>query len=96
MKAAALTVLITTLVPEPFELTRERKATVQPVGDEQVASFFDATRNASGSTELDAVANLKDVTLSVFEFLSAQPKDQLGLGPARPRAVLHGLIRRRS
>src|SRR6266404_9606395 len=77
---------ISTLAPEPYELIREIKVVVQPDDDSFVATFFDANINASGNTQVDAVANLKDMLIAVFVSLEKEPK--LAKGTARQLAVL--------
>jgi hypothetical protein len=94
-QAASITIPIATLAPEPYDLIRTIPVVVQPVDDEYVASFVDANVNAAGCNETDAVANLKQVMLSIFEYLSAQPKGKLGPGPSRQLAVLREFIRKR-
>ena len=84
---------ITTLDPEPFELTKEVMVVVQPDDDSFVATFFDANINASGNTQVDAVANLKDMMIALFETLGKEKK--LGKGPAAQLAILRGLMRRK-
>lgn len=86
-QSGSITVPITSLAPEPFELRQTIQVVVQPCEDEFVASFFDANVNASGSTETDALANLKDVMLAIFRHLLAQPQGKLGPGPRRQLAV---------
>jgi hypothetical protein len=88
------TVSIASLAPEPFDLIKPIPVIVQPSDDEFIASFFDANINASGCTETDAVANLKDVMLGTLEVLLSQPPDRLGPGPTRQLAVLSEFIRR--
>ena len=89
----SIIVPITTLDPEPFELTRDVMVVVQPDDDSFVATFFDANINASGNTQVDAVANLKDLMIAIFETLENEKK--LGKGPAAQLAILRGLIRRK-
>jgi hypothetical protein len=91
----AIHVSITSLAPEPYELLKPIQVVVQPNDAEFIASFFDANVNASGDTETDAVANLKEIMLSVFAYLIGQPEGRLGIGPRRQVAVLREFIRRR-
>ena len=92
---AAVCVPIETLAPEPYEVLKPFHAVIQAVEDEYVASFFDANLNASGATQDEALANLKDVIVMVFESLTAHEPDQLGRGPARQLEVLKEFVRRR-
>lgn len=92
--ALAAVVPITTFAPEPFEVLRSMSVVIQPLGDEHLATFFDANINASGETQEEAFANLKDVLLGTFQMLERMSESQLGLGPKRQRAVLFECIRR--
>lgn len=96
MEQRVITVPITTFAPEPYELIKEIKAVVQPVEDEFVATFFDANINASGGTQQDAVANLKDIMLGLLEVLEEEPEAKLGKEPARQLAILREFIRRKA
>lgn len=89
----AAVVPITTFAPEPFEVLRPMSVVIQPLGDEHLATFFDANINASGETQEEAFANLKDVLLGTFQMLERMPESQLGPGPKRQRAVLFECIR---
>lgn len=86
---------ITTLAPEPFDVIKEIPVVIQPSDDEFLATFFDANVNASGCTETDAVSNLKDVLVGLFEYLDAQPPSRLGKAPTRQIAVLRQFVRKR-
>lgn len=92
--ALTAVVPITTFAPEPFEVLRPMSAVIQPIGDEHLATFFDANINASGETQEEAFANLKDVMLGTFQMLERMSESQLGPGPRRQRAVLSECIRR--
>lgn len=93
-RSAPVCVPIETLAPEPYEVIKPFHAVVQAQGEEYVASFFDANLNASGATQEDAVLNLKDVIVAVFETLTGHEPDQLGPGPARQLEVLKEFVRR--
>lgn len=84
------------LAPEPYVLRREINVLVLPDDDSYVATFVDANINASGDTVPEAVANLKDMMVSLFERLSKEPRDKLGKWPARQLAVLQELIQRKT
>jgi len=92
----SLIVPITTFAPEPFEVIREIKSVVQVSDDEFCASFFDANVNAAGCNEAEAIDNLKDLILSRFQFLEAQPPEKLGRALAKQLAVLREFVRRRA
>ncbi len=94
-KGTSLVVPITTFAPEPYDVIRRLEVVVQPSDEEYIATFFDANVNASGCTETEAVANLKDVMLALFEYFASLPAKRLGPGPKRQFAVLRKFIRRR-
>jgi len=85
---------ITTFEPEQFELLKPIQVVVQPTGDGYMCTFFDANVNASGETQVEAVANLKSVILDTFEDLESEKKP-LGPGPNQQLAVLRSFIKRR-
>jgi predicted RNase H-like HicB family nuclease len=91
-KRASIAV-ISTFAPEPFGVRKQIPVVIQPFDDEFIASFFDANINAQGSNETEALENLKDVMLGVFEHLSAQRSNRLGPEPKRQLAVLQEFIK---
>lgn len=91
----SLTVSITTLEPSPLRLVRDIPVVIQPTGDDYVATFFDANISATGDTETEAVANLKDIVTAKFEMLDGMPLSKLGKGPRNQLAVLRKVIRRK-
>jgi len=93
-RSAPVCVPIETLAPEPYEVLKPFHAVVQARGEEYVASFFDANLNASGATQEEAVFNLKDVIVAVFETLMEHDPAGLGPGPARQLEVLKEFIGR--
>ena len=93
-RSAPVCVPIETLAPEPYEVLKPFHAVVQARGEEYVASFFDANLNASGATQEEAVFNLKDVIVAVFETLMEHDPAELGPGPARQLEVLKEFIGR--
>src|ERR1700683_3622598 len=93
--AGCIVVPIATFAPEPFEILKEIPVVVQPADDEFSATFFDANINTQGCNETEAVENLKELILDIFEHLGAQPAKRLGPGPKRQLAVLQEFIRKR-
>lgn len=92
--AEAISIPITTLAPEPYELVRDIPAVVQPVGDEFVATFFDANISSSGDSQEEAVANLRSLLLDTFEYLESEPSGALGPEPTRQFGVLRVFLKR--
>jgi predicted RNase H-like HicB family nuclease len=90
----AIIVPITSLEPEPFELLRDIPVVVQPTEEGYLATVFDANIGMTGDTQEEAVANLKELVVDVFDELE-QDEERLGPHPARQLAVLRSLIRRR-
>ena len=95
-ETSPLTVPVTTLAPEPFELLREMPVVVQSVGDDFVARFFDANIGASGDTQQEAVSNLKSLVMDIFEDLEDEQPERLGPEPSRRLAVLRAFIQRKT
>jgi len=81
-------VTIDSVAPEPYKLRRPFTATVQSDSPGFVASFPEASIHASGETQDEAIANLKDMIVLVYRCLSGEPADRLGDGPAQQLAVL--------
>ncbi len=86
---------ITTFAPEPYDLIREVQVLVLRDDDSFVASLVDANINASGETVPEAIANLKDMMIILFERLSKEPAEILGTWPTRQLSVLLELMRRK-
>ena len=85
---------VETFVPEPYELLRPFHVVVQPYEDEYLATFFDASIGATGDTQEEAVANLKELILALYVRLSDLDEPQLGPEPCRQRRILQSLIRK--
>jgi len=92
---AAISVPIQSLAPEPYELLKPFRVIVVESDGEYIASFYDANLSASGDTSEEAVLNLKDTIVAVFEMLNSTCPENLGPGPARQIAVLREFIRER-
>ncbi len=90
----SILVPIETLAPEPYDLLRPLTAVITTSGEEYEASLFDASVFASGGTEEDAIANLKDTLIDTYEMLNELGDDKLGPGPLRQKRVLNKLIRK--
>jgi hypothetical protein len=58
---SSITVPVTSPAPESLTLRQPILVVVPPEGDEFSATFFDATINATGDTQTEAVDNLKDI-----------------------------------
>jgi dCTP deaminase len=93
--AAPLWVPITSFAPEPYELLRQPLVVIQQDGEGYTASLFEANIHASGDTEEEALRNLKDLILDVFDSLSAESPETLGPEPTRQLAVLKEFIGKR-
>jgi hypothetical protein len=85
---------ITTLAPEPFEILRPIPVTIEGVGDNFTATYFEGNVSASGDTESDAIVNFKDSLISKYEILESTPENILGPLPQRQWQILRTLIRR--
>jgi predicted RNase H-like HicB family nuclease len=93
---ASAIIPVLTFAPEPYEVLTPFQVVVRACGDEYIASFFDANISASGETQEEAVYNLKDVIITVFETLTEQGEARLGVGPARQLKVLTQFLKRSS
>ena len=86
------TLHVETFAPEPYRVRRPIPVSLQRRVDGYVASFVEANVNSSGDTQQEAVANVKELILDVFDSLSTLPPSKLGPGPARQLAVLREFI----
>lgn len=87
------TVPINTFAPEPYEILGRIEVVIEPMGEEFMATFFDANISAAGQTEQEAFNYLKLAILDTFDSLSEATADELGPEPLRQRALLNHLIR---
>jgi len=92
---APVLVPIESLAPDPYEIIKPFHVVVRVQDGECIASFFDARISASGDTQEEAVFNLKDMVVSVFDILCGRSEDDLGPGPAHQKKVLQDFIRRK-
>jgi len=93
-RVAPILVPIETFAPEPYEVVKPFHAVVRHQEDQYIASFFDANLSASGDTQAEAVANLKDIIAGTFEILTTVEEDELGRGPLQQRKVLEQFMRK--
>jgi predicted RNase H-like HicB family nuclease len=85
---------LTTLAPQPFQMRLPIPVTIEGDGEDFTASFMEANVSASGETEADAIANLKDSLLSSYEVLENLPDSELGPLPMRQWEVLKSVVER--
>jgi hypothetical protein len=93
LKRPSVTVMIASLAPEPYELTRPIPVLLSPEPGGFVGSFLDANVNASGKTEHEALTLLKAMMVDDFEVLSSFGPEELGPGQARDLAALREFLR---
>ena len=86
---------IATFAPEPFAVIRGFNVVVQPAEDSFVATLQDANISSSGETEEEAVANIKDLILMIFQGFEHEDDSELGPAMIRQKHVLQSLIRRK-
>ncbi len=84
---------LTTLAPERLELLREIPVSIRSTDEDFVASFFDANVSASGETEQEAFANLRDMLVLTYNFLHKKPEAELAPILRKQRVVLDEFIR---
>jgi len=77
---------------KPYKVKRPIPISLQRRVDGYVASFVEANVNSSGDTQQEALANVEELILDVFDSLSSMPPSKLGPGPARQLAVLREYI----
>jgi hypothetical protein len=84
---------IETLAPEPVLLKRPLHVVVRPTDGEYQATLFDANIGITGDTAEEAVSNLKQLIVDVFEQLEC---NEGSLGPAaiRQLAVLKEFLQK--
>ncbi|MGC9994979.1 MAG: hypothetical protein ABSE79_06610 [Terriglobia bacterium] len=85
---------IETLEPEPYELLRPFTAVVTEEEGEFQASLFDLSVFASGDTEEEAIANLKETLLDTVDRLNELPDARLGKGLLRQKNLLNKIVRK--
>jgi predicted RNase H-like HicB family nuclease len=95
-REGAIVVPVQTFTPEPFDVLKEIPVVVRPQEDgSYVASFFDAAICMSGDNPEEAVQNLKEFMLGLYEDYLAEGEEVLGQEPLRQWKVLKEFIRRR-
>ena len=85
---------IESLEPEPYEILKPLTAVVMEEEGEFEAAIFDLSIFASGDTEEEAIANLKETLLDTFDQLNELPDTRLGKGPLRQKGLLNKCIRK--
>lgn len=93
-KERTFVVPLTTLAPQPFQMMLQIPATIAGDGEDFTATFMEANVSASGETEADAIANLKDMLVSTYETLEEIPPQELGPLPSRQWAILKSVVKR--
>jgi predicted RNase H-like HicB family nuclease len=86
---------LTTLPPdEPLQMRLNIPATIEGDGEDFTATFTEANVSASGGTEADAIANLKESIANTYIRLEAIPPDEMMPLPARQWSILKNVITR--
>jgi len=85
---------LTTLAPEPLQMRLNIPATIEGDGEEFTATYTEANVSASGETEADAIANLKESIVATYERLESIPASELSAIPSRQWNVLKSAITR--
>jgi len=85
---------IESLEPEPYKITRPFTAVVMEAEGGFEAAIFDLGIFASGDTEEEAIANLKETLVDTVDRLNALPDTRLGKGPLRQKSLLNKWIRK--
>lgn len=79
---------------EPLQMKLNIPATIDGDGQDFTASFTEANVSASGETEADAIANLKESLIETFEFLESIPENERGPLPSRQWEILSNVLAR--
>lgn len=83
---------IETLAPEPYEILRPLTVVITECEGGFEASLFDASIFASGETEEEAFANLKETLIDTYDRLNELSDTQLGPTPLRQKQLLNKYI----
>ena len=92
---APVTVLIESFAPEPYEIIKPFHVTIKFQEEQYIASFFDTNLSASGDTQEESFANLKDIIVGTFEIFTTMDDDKLGPGPLHQKRLLVEFIRKK-
>ena len=94
--ATSIQLAISTFAPEPFEVVNPFNVVLQSDDGGFVASFFEANISSAGETRHEAIENLKDLILMIFQDFEGGGDGSLGPAMLRQKTILLGLIRRKS
>ena len=83
------TAVVNDFYPHDLEVLKPIYISIEPDGEEFIATFHDAEVSASGETHAEALCNLKDYIAILFDDLSAEDPNLLGPGPKRQLEVLN-------
>ena len=86
---------IDTFAPEPYNLLKTIRVSVNVAADEFEAGWYDANIHSGGDNEEEAVNNLKGQILDVFESYSSLPIAKLGPKPKKQLLVMQQFIQKR-
>jgi predicted RNase H-like HicB family nuclease len=89
----SITVPVETLAPDPVELRRPFQIVLQPHEGGYLATFFDAGISTEGDTQEEAVRNLKELVVDLWESFE-EDAERLGPVPAKQLTVLRTIIKR--
>jgi hypothetical protein len=93
-KARTFVLPLTSLAPQPFQMTLQIPVTIEGDGEDFTATFMEANLSASGETEADAIANFKDTLVSSYKILEEMNPNKLGPLPSRQWAILKSVVKR--
>ncbi len=91
-RLSPILVPIETFAPEPYEVIKPFHVVVRFQDSEYIASFFDANLSASGDTQMEAIVNLKDIIIAIFDILTTENEEELGPSPLQQKKVLGEFI----
>jgi len=86
---------INTFAPEPYLLKKELSLLLRNEGGEYIASFIDANLSFGGSSIPEAVENLKNYLLDVYDDLKNTKNAELGSDLLKQKKILSAYIQKK-
>lgn len=83
-----------TALEHPFLVTKPIPVSIRRIDNGFVASFEDANVNASGDTKVEAVENLLEYIVDLYDTLAARQPDTLGPGVTRQLETMRRYMRK--
>lgn len=91
-RLSPIQVPIQTFAPYPYILKKQITIVVRYQDDQYTASFFDANISASGDTQEEAIFNIKDMIIGIYDILRGADNKDLGVWPLQQKNILNEFI----